>query len=271
MPHARIRFRFAVALVSLGSFALIARADDAVELPKREQFHLFVLAGQSNMAGRGKVAEVDRTPHPRVLVLDKEGKWRPATDPLHFDKPNIVGVGLGKTFAETLAEADSTITIGLIPCAVGGSPINTWKPKGYHAQTKTHPWDDAVPRIQRTLRDGSLKAVLWHQGESDAKPELAEEYEAKLHELIARFRQRFDRPDLPFVAGQMGQFEDQPWDEHRRAVDAAHRRLPKAVSHTAFVGSEGLKHKGDGVHFSADSYRELGRRFAKAYLALPAD
>ena len=46
------------------------------------------------------------------------------------------------------------------------------------------------------------------------------------------------------------------------------RRLPSEVPHTAFVSSDGLKHKGDKVHFDAESYRELGRRYAKAYLQL---
>lgn len=254
-----------VALLLLPGFA---RADEP-ELPSRERFLLFVLAGQSNMAGRGKVAEVDRKPHPRVLVLDAEGRWRPAVDPLHFDKPRVVGVGLGKTFAETLAEADPEVTIGLIPCAVGGSPIDTWKPKGYHAQTKSHPWDDCVKRVKRAMPDGTLTAVLWHQGESDAKPDLAEAYEAKLHDLIARFRKEFDAPQLPFVAGQMGRFEERPWTTDRETVDAAHRNLPKSIERTAFVSSKGLSHKGDEVHFDAESYRELGRRFAKALRAIP--
>ena len=50
-------------------------------------------------------------------------------------------------------------------------------------------------------------------------------------------------------------------------VDAAHQSLPQKVSNTAFVDSDGLDHKGDKVHFNADAYRELGRRYAKAYLA----
>ena len=62
-------------------------------MPEREKFHLFLLVGQSNMAGRGAVTEEDRNPDPRVLMLTRDRAWIPAADPLHFDKPKIAGVG----------------------------------------------------------------------------------------------------------------------------------------------------------------------------------
>ena len=111
------------------------------------------------------------------------------------------------------------------------------------------------------MKSGELKGILWHQGESDSKPRASEVYEQELHHLIARFRQEFDAPDLPFVAGQMGKFADSPWDEDRRRVDAAHRALPQTVAHTAFASSDGLAHRGDKVHFDAASYRRLGHRY----------
>ena len=242
------------------------KAPNNQELPSKENFHLFILAGQSNMAGRGKVAPEDKTAHPRVLVFNQAGQWVPAKDPLHFDKPKIVGVGLGRSFAIQVAKAHPKKTIGLIPCAVGGSPIDSWKPGGYHRQTKTHPWDDAMKRIKAAAPHGEIKAILWHQGESDSNKTLAADYEAKLHDLIARFRKELDAPNLPFLAGQMGQFPERPWNEFRKTVDQAHRDLPGKVTHTAFIDSNGLTHKGDQVHFDAKSYRELGQRFAKTYL-----
>jgi hypothetical protein len=246
----------------------VSYGDDpsSTKLPPRERFHLFLLVGQSNMVGRGKVADQDKQPTPRVLKLSQDGNWVPAIDPLHFDKPKIVGVGLGRSFAAEVAAANPEITIGLIPCAVGGSPIASWEPGGYHASTKTHPWDDALVRAKVALKSGTLKGILWHQGESDSQPKLAEVHEVKLHALIARFRSALDAESVPFIAGQMGQFAKRPWDDARKLVDAAHRKLPKNVPHTAFVSSDGLTHKGDIVHFDSKSYRELGRRYAKAYL-----
>jgi hypothetical protein len=240
-----------------------------VSLPPKEKFHLFLLAGQSNMAGRGIVEPQDKTPHPRVLMLDKTGKWAPAVDPMHFDKP-AAGVGLGKTFGQIVAEAAPGATIGLIPCAVGGSPIDVWSPGVFYPATKVHPWDDAMKRAAVALPAGTLKGILWHQGEGDSTPVLAPLYEARLHNLIARLRKELQAPDVPFIAGQMGKFPGVPWTPEMETVNRAHQDLPGKVARTAFVSSKGLQHKGDKVHFDAASCRELGKRYAKAYLDLAA-
>jgi hypothetical protein len=248
-----------------------AAADPAKpDLPSKDRFHLFLLVGQSNMAGRGKVEAQDQAVHPRVLMLTKDNRWAPAVDPLHFDKPGVAGVGPGRTFGIQVAEADPQITVGLVPCAAGGSPIASWEPGGYHSQTKSHPYDDALRRARIALESGTLKGILWHQGESDGQPEKAEVYQDKLHALIARFRRELSAPEVPFLAGQMGQFSEQPWSDAKKLVDKAHQDLPERAPNTAFVNSDGLAHKGDQVHFDAKSYRELGKRYAKAYLAMAA-
>jgi Carbohydrate esterase, sialic acid-specific acetylesterase len=238
-------------------------------LPPKEEFHLFLLVGQSNMAGRGTVAEQDKTPHPRVLMLSKDGRWMPAVDPMHFDKPSA-GVGLGKTFGRVIAEANPGVTIGLIPCAVGGSPIDTWKPGVFYAPTKSHPWDDTVKRVALAMPAGTVKGILWHQGESDCRPELASAYAAKLHDLVMRLRELVKAPEVPSIAGQMGKFDDVPWTPEIVTVDQAHRDLSANVPRTAFVSAEGLKHKGDRIHFDAASCRELGRRYAETFLKMVA-
>ena len=238
-----------------------------VSLPAKENFHLFLLVGQSNMAGRGVVEEQDKTPHPRVLMLSKDGKWVPAIDPMHFDKP-AAGVGLGKTFGQIIADANPGVTIGLIPCAVGGSHIDAWNPGVFYAPTNSHPWDDAVKRAAVALKSGTLKGILWHQGEGDSLPDLAQAYEPKLHDLIARLRKELNAPDVPFIAGQMGKFDGVPWPPEKVIVDQAHQNLAMKVPHTAFVSVQGLKHKGDKVHFDSASFRELAKRYAEAFLKM---
>ncbi len=104
----------------------------------------------------------------------------------------------------------------------------------------------------------------WRESYSTA--ELAPAHEARLHNLIARFRGELCAPEVPFIVGQLGKSANSPWSEFTTKVDQAHRRLPGKVPHTAFVSSEGLKDKGDKVHFDADSYREFGRCYAEAYL-----
>ena len=247
-------------------FANLAAAQNSA-LPAKEKFHLFLLVGQSNMAGRGTVEEQDRTPHPRVLMLDKADAWVPAIDPLHFDK-SAAGVGLGKTFATLYAAAHPGITVGLIPCAVGGSPIDVWKPGAFYTATKSHPWDDAIRRAQLALKSGTLTGILWHQGESDSTEKLAPGYEGKLHDLIARMRKELAAPEVPFVVGQMGKFAEAPWNDARVQVDKVHQDLPKKVKRTAFASAEGLKHRGDKIHFDSPSLREFGKSYFAAFQSL---
>ena len=240
------------------------------DLPPKERFHLFLLVGQSNMAGRGQVEPQDLDTHPRVLMFTKEGRWAPAVDPMHFDKPNIAGVGLGRAFGTRIAEEDPEIVVGLIPCAVGGSPIASWEPGGYHAQTESHPYDEALDRARAAQEHGVLKGILWHQGEGDCSPEKACVYEARLRTLIGRFRESLGAERTPFLIGQLGRFKNAPWNDAKKQVDRAHRRIAIELPHCAFVESDGLTDRGDHVHFDARSYRDFGRRYAQAFFELTA-
>ncbi|MGC4007478.1 MAG: sialate O-acetylesterase [Pirellulales bacterium] len=124
-----------------------------------------------------------------------------------------------------------------------------------------------LKRTKPALEVGTLKGILWHQGESDSNEKLAPTYEAKLHVLVKAFRKELNT-DAPFVIGQLGRFDAVPWNESRKTVDRAHRELEKHFSKIAFVPSEGLKAQSDNVHFGSASYREFGKRYAAAYLKL---
>ena len=153
------------------------------------------------------------------------------------------------------------------PGACGGSPIAVWQPGAFFQQTKSHPYDDAVARTRAALAGGgTLKAILWHQGESDCSPRNAAVYEEKLRELITRFRTEFGNPELPFIIGQLGEFPGKEWSESHRTVDAAHRHLAATMPNVYFVSSEGLSDKGDKLHFSTEALRTLGQRYAERYL-----
>ncbi len=239
-----------------------------VSLPPKEKFYLYLLVGQSNMAGRDTVEEQDTVPNPRVLTFTKDETWVPAVDPIHFDKPKAVGVGLGRTFGIDMAEAHPGVTIGLIPCAAGGSPIDTWKPGAFHEQTNSHPWDDAIARAKKAMQFGVLKGILWHQGEGDSSPGKSNVYSEKLQDLVTRFRTELDAPDVPFIVGQLGNFPEKPWSSAKKEVDLALRSLPEQMPHCGFVSSEGLTDRGDSLHFDSKSCREFGHRYAKVYLEM---
>ncbi len=216
------------------------------------------------MAGRGEVEAEDKTPNSRVWVLNKKNVWQVAIEPLHFDKPDIAGVGPGLAFAKKMAEQDTNIVIGIIPCAVGGSPIDAWDPAKYYEPTKSHPYDDAIKRTKLAMHHGVLKGVLWQQGESDSDSIHAPMYAAKLSALVNRIRKELRMKSLPFVAGTLADFYTV---DHQFAIviNKTIEQLPSMLAKTAFVNSSGLTHKGDKVHFNSASARELGKRFAEAF------
>lgn len=217
-------------------------------------FHLYLLIGQSNMAGRGKVTLQDKVAVPRVLMLNKANEWVSAVDPISFDK-KIAGVSLGRTFGIEMAQANEEVKIGLIPCAVGGTPIRRWQQNGDLYQA-------ALKRAKVAMEAGVIKGILWHQGESDSGNEAtAKIYEQQLHAMVAAWRKDLGDAKIPVIVGELGQFWKRA--QHKTTVDAALKRLPTQVARTRWVTSAGLDHKGDGVHFDAAGYRELGKRFAR--------
>jgi hypothetical protein len=236
-----------------------------------EKFQLYLLVGQSNMAGRGTVEAQDTLPSRHVLRLNPAGQWEIAQDPLHFDKP-VAGVGPGLAFGRVLAAQDTSIVIGLIPCAVGGSGIDAWAPGAYFADTRTHPYDDALARARLAQQAGTLAGIIWHQGEADSSPEKSALYAQKLTALIARFRDDLQASTLPFVAGQLPAFQFAKTGPDGTAhpnpgaerVNAAVAGLRKTVAHYAYVSAAGTTDRGDHLHFDARSARLLGQRYAQA-------
>jgi hypothetical protein len=229
-----------------------AAADRAA--PAAAVDHVFVLIGQSNMAGRGRIEPVDRVPDPRVYALDRGGHWVPAVDPLHFDKPDIDGVGPGGAFGRAVAAAHPGWIVGLVPCAVGGSSLDQWRPGGKL-------YTDAVERTRAALRGGArLTAILWHQGESDEAVPLARTYVTRFATMIAQLRGDLKAEHVPLIVGELGRFT-----AAAASVNPQLARLPRAVPRCRLVSSAGLTDRGDRLHFDSASARELGRRYAQAF------
>lgn len=250
----------ALCVLSLIAGACFVNAADAVK-PAKEKLRIYLLMGQSNMAGRGVIEDEDKTAHARVLMYETNDVWVPAVEPITKDahKPN--GVGPGLAFGKAMAEKDASVIIGLVPTAVGGTPLSRWSKGG-------DLYENAVHRAKESMRDGTLAGVIWHQGESDTgTKEKAETYGKRLAKMFADLRADIGAPDLPIVVGELGQFFI-----HRtngkpvplaKVVDAALKDIPHHVAHTGCVLSEGLKDKGDQLHFDSASQREFGRRYAE--------
>lgn len=230
-----------------------------------EPLHLYLLMGQSNMVGRDAIADEDRWTDPRIVMWTLDGKWAQAQNPLPHTDGGSNGVGPGMTFARVMIEQDASTKIGLIPTAVGGTPLSRWV-KGADL------YENAVAQARAAMRDGVLKGVLWHQGESDSDTaEHANTYLDRLTQMFADLRNDLNSPDVPIVVGEVGHFITvDPYQHHFHIVNAALAQVPERVAHSGFVRADGLGCMDDKMHFTTEALREYGRRYAKEMIAVQA-
>lgn len=167
---------------------------------------LFILSGQSNMAGRGGVDKHKRwdgvvppecAPDPeRIHRLDAHLRWEAAHETLHhdIDTTKTCGVGPGMPFANAVKERVGAI--GLVPCAVGGTAIKQWA-RGEHL------YENMVKRAKAAAAEsggGEIAALLWYQGESDTSSQHdVDAYKEKMEALIHNVRADLDSPNLPII------------------------------------------------------------------------
>ncbi len=225
---------------------------------------IFLLMGQSNMAGRGLLEDVESIRNERIRMF-RDGAWTIAEEPLHHDRPTA-GVGLAMSFAQSVLAVDPGLEIGLVPRAVGSTPLARWMPGA-------DLYEDAMTAARQAARDGAIRAILWHQGEHDSKSDAdASGYSSRFSAMITTLRERLDAPSLPVVVGELGGYlTERPDFPHFRTVNAELRKVPAALPHCVFVSAEGLTDKGDNLHFDARSLRIFGERYATAYLRLQND
>ena len=235
--------------------ALLCGTVSAFAQDTGERLELFLLIGQSNMAGRGKIGLTENKSDPRILMLAKDLEWLPAKDPVHFDKP-IAGAGLCLPFARGLLAADPKRRIGLVPCAMGGSSLDQWMPGGAL-------YTDAVRRTRQALKRGELAGILWHQGEADLAPAKVATYGDRFARMIASLRKDLEAPEAPVVIGELGHFLATGKDFNKALPDVA-----KQVPHCALASAEGLADKGDKLHFGTPALTTFGERYAAAYLKM---
>ena len=227
---------------------------------------LILLAGQSNMAGRGVPEPEDLVPVPGIFALNEQLEWVPAVEPVTFDRPKLKGVSCGRTFAKKLLELDPSTPVGIIPAAVGGTPISLWKPGAEEKETGKHPYDDALRMAEVACRSGKIEVILWHQGENDAVIKNTN-YAAELEEVIRNFRRDLKLPELPFILGELGKFlKGTRCDFPPVEEDIA--KVAQSMPYTGLVSSEGLKDKGDQLHFDTPSLRIFAARYFEEYLRL---
>ncbi len=235
----------------------LAEPKPLTEFPPKGKFHIYLLMGQDNMIGRGKVSDEDRKLASRVVKLDREGRWVPAVDPLHSENLAIDGVGPGLSFGRLVSADDDTITVGLVPCAKPGSPLTSWQPEG-------SAYRNAIKQAKLAQERGTLKGILWHHGEYDGRLRVqSATYGIRLAEIVLAFRKDVHEPQLPFIAARMADFVRPDRIPYANRINSALDRLPREVRYVSLVNTDHLTPIGGTDDFDARSARELGVRFAK--------
>jgi hypothetical protein len=241
------------------------KAELSVEnLPKRENVWVFILAGQSNMAGRGLVEPQDTVPNKRVFTLNKHGDIISAKEPLHYYEPSMAGLDCGLSFGKALiAQIPDSISVLIIPTAVGGSSISQWLNDSIHREVQL--LSNFKQKAQSGRRFGVIKGILWHQGESDAKGKEAALYQSRLSKLFHEFRKITGNKETRIVIGQLGSFSTNAlWPKINDHITYYVSTDPYA----GLINTSDLEHKGDKVHFNSEAQRLMGERYADQFMKL---
>lgn len=229
-------------------------------------FHIYILAGQSNMAGYGYLTDMHPTlnvaystiSNDRIKVMNDQNEWVTAKHPLHIHEGNNSGVGPGLDFAmEMLKGADPNVTIGVIPTAVGGSPIATWVPGA-------NLYGLSLSKALYAQTDGVIKGVLFLQGEADAFADATDGWGDKVKLTIAGYRKELKTPALKFMIGEIGRNFAGSDKVNFPKINAQIPAIVQAVPNTYLISSEGLTDRGDALHYNSKSATVLGQRYAAA-------
>ncbi|KAJ4965502.1 hypothetical protein NE237_017351 [Protea cynaroides] len=231
---------------------------------------IFILSGQSNMAGRGgvtithhkkwdEVVPPECRPDPSIIRLTAGLKWEEAHEPLHadIDAKKVCGVGPGMSFANAVRARSSNLgVIGLVPCAVGGTAIKEWE-RGQHL------YENMIRRARESVKDGGgeIKAVLWYQGESDTSSQHdAHSYKANVEKLILDVRSDLHSSSLPFIQVAIASGDGRFIEKIREA------QLGINLNNVVCVDAQGLPLKEDNLHLTTEAQVQLGNMLADAYL-----
>ncbi|MBO0322409.1 sialate O-acetylesterase [Muricauda sp. CAU 1633] len=236
------------------------------QLPNPDSLYIFIMAGQSNMAGRGFVEPQDTVPNSRILTIDKSNNWIYAKEPLHFYEPSLTGLDCGLSFGKNLLDSvPDGVSIAIIPCAVGGSSVEQWlNNETFRGVTLL---DNFKEKVNFVNDYGTIKGILWHQGESNATSELIPKYSQRLDSLINTFRILVENDSLPIILGELGSYAEpiekkMKWD----SINTIIHNVVETDKNLGVIETGDLIHKGDKIHFDSESQRKLGQRMANKYL-----
>jgi len=222
--------------------------------------HSFLMAGQSNIAGRGFLKDVAPIYDEHIKML-RNGRWQTMVEPINYDRPNA-GIGLSASFAAAWRMKNKTEVIGLIPCAEGGSGLDDWAIDGLL-------FEHAVLQAKLAQKTSKLDGILWHQGENDSTPDSANIYGEKLSKIVKAFRSELNLPNLPIIMGGLGNYLTEGiYGMYFSAYETVNKSLQDFAhsNHDCyFVTASGLTSNPDYIHIDAASQRIFGIRYFEAF------
>ena len=250
-------------------------------------FHIYLCFGQSNMEGNARIEQQDlEGVSDRFMMMatvdDQErgrekGKWYTAVPPLCRQNTGLTPADyFGRTLVEYLPE---NVKVGVINVAIGGCHIETFLPdsiagyvekrapgwmKGMLAAYDNDPYARLVEMAKLAQKDGVIKGVLVHQGESNTgdprwPSQLKKVYDNLMNDLGLQGQV------VPLLVGEVV-------NSDRGGVCASHNdviaRVPSVIPQAHVISSSGCTNAFDLLHFDAAGYRELGKRYANKMLQL---
>ena len=227
----------------------------------KDRVHIFILMGQSNMAGRAALTNNDTKIQHNIFKLTPDFSWEPASHPLHSDSRNA-GFGMGIPFAKSLIESNHASKIILLPLAMGNSRVDQWQKGGeLFLRAKTH--------TEFAKRYGVLKGILWHQGESEAYIDNAQylsRYSTNLYNFLHDFRNDIESPDLPIFLGLLGDYlVDSQQYPNTTEVNKLIVRVANKTHQAYLIDTSDLSPGKDNIHFNRNSIVHMSNKFLNTY------
>ena len=246
-------------------------------------FYIFLCFGQSNMEGNARPEAVDlESPGPRMLLMPavdfpdkgrKMGEWCEASAPLC--RPNT-GLTPADWFGRTMvASTPENIKIGIIHVAIGGIDIKGFLPdsiddyaknkspqwmKGMLAAYDNNPYERLVTLAKKAQKDGVIKGILMHQGETNTgDPKWAGMVKQVYEHLCGDLQLKPEEVNL--YVGNIVQADGKGvCIGCKKQID----ELPQTIHTSQVISSDNCSNGPDRLHFDAAGYRELGCRYGEA-------
>lgn len=251
-----------------------------------KKFYIFLCFGQSNMEGNAKPEAVDSANvDGRFKVLEavdcpnlgrEKGKWYTAIPPLCRCR---TGLTPADYFGRTLvANLPKDVTVGVINVAIGGCKIELFMQDSLQSYVSRapawmipmikeydgNPYQRLVEMAKLAQKDGIIKGVLLHQGESNTGDttwpgKVKVVYDNLLKDLHLK------PAAVPLLAGETVNADQGGACASMNKIIAT---LPNTIPNAYVISSAGLPQRGDKLHFTASGYRELGKRYGVKMLSL---